>query len=127
MNRPFKIALVPIAISGALVIAACGGSSDSDSGAPATQAPAPSTPPATQPADGTAASQADGGREQASQAAVAFVENETGVDARTTGIFAEDDGGARWEIEVTTADNQEYDVLVDSSGQVIGSTAMGPG
>jgi hypothetical protein len=130
MTRALRISLIPFAISAALLISACGDSSDSESGS--TETPATTAPQTTQPAESTTATPADDdapatddGREQASQAAVAFVENETGTDARTTGIYAEDDGGARWEVEVTTADNQEYDVLVDASGEVIRSIPMG--
>ena len=55
----------------------------------------------------------------AAAAALARIEQMTGQNARVTGVEREDDYGARWEVEVTLANEFEYDVYVGADGQVI--------
>ena len=71
-------------------------------------APAPTSSPVT-----------DGSRESAKQIAVAYMQREFGMAARATWSGREDDFGARWEIEVTLADGREFDVYMNSAGQVV--------
>ena len=71
-------------------------------------APAPTSSPVT-----------DGSRESAKQIAVAYMQREFGMAARATWSGREDDFGAQWEIEVTLADGREFDVYVNSAGQVV--------
>lgn len=58
-------------------------------------------------------------RDQASEIALAHIEKRYGVGARVTGVGAEDDFGAQWEVEVTVADGIEFDVYVDATGRVV--------
>jgi hypothetical protein len=51
--------------------------------------------------------------------AVQVIEGRYGQPARVTGIGAEDDFGARWEVEVTRRDGAEFDVYVTSQGTVV--------
>ncbi len=62
------------------------------------------------------ASQSD--RERARQIARDHVAEMTGASARASWTGREDDFGARWEIEVTSA-GREYDVYVSRSGAVV--------
>ncbi len=71
-------------------------------------APSPTRSPAT-----------DGSRESAKQIAVAHMQREFGMGARVTWSGREDDFGAQWEIEVTLADGREFDVYVNSAGEVV--------
>jgi hypothetical protein len=71
-------------------------------------APSPTRSPAT-----------DGSRESARQIAVAHMQREFGMGARATWSGREDDFGAQWEIEVTLADGREFDVYVNSAGEVV--------
>ena len=105
-----------IAVSGILafgvVATGCGSDSDeaNDSTAPAATEGSGST--------GTG-SGSDDGRAQAEQVALTAVEERFGGPASVTGTYNEDDGGARWEVEVTRLDGSEFDVLVSAQYEVI--------
>lgn len=47
------------------------------------------------------------------------LEGNAAAGARVTGIQAEDDFGARWEVEVTLQSGVEFDVYIDRFGQVV--------
>ena len=47
------------------------------------------------------------------------MQREFGMGARVTWSGREDDFGAQWEIEVTLADGREFDVYVNSAGEVV--------
>lgn len=57
-------------------------------------------------------------RERARQIARSHVAGMTGSPARASWTGREDDFGARWEVEVTSA-GREYDVYVSRSGDVV--------
>jgi uncharacterized membrane protein YkoI len=103
-----------VAVSG--FAAGCGSDSEDAANDPP-QATGNSGTTGNPPTDTSQAS--PGSREQAGQIALTTVENRFGGPASVTGIEAEDDGGARWEVEVTKGDGSEFDVLVNADGEVI--------
>ena len=109
LRRKLSIAGVVGLLALGLTAAGCG--SDSDD-------PSPGPAPAATDTSGSGNSD-QGGREQAQQAALSAVEDRFGGPASVTGTFNEDDGGARWEVEVTRSDGSEFDVLVSADGEVI--------
>jgi hypothetical protein len=67
----------------------------------------------------TAAAERSISRQQAGRIADRAVERRTGKSARVTGIYRENDFGAKWEVEVTLRTGREFDVYVNGRGKVI--------
>jgi uncharacterized membrane protein YkoI len=65
------------------------------------------------------------GRQTAANIAKRVIERRTGQSARVTDIGREDDHGARWEVEVTSASGREFDVYVNAAGRVVKIVRMG--
>jgi len=111
-----RMKLSLIAVSGLLALGVVATGCGSDSNEPADN-PAPA---ATEGSESTGTeTTAQDGRQQAEQVALSAVEQRFGGPASVTGTFNEDDGGARWEVEVTKSDGSEFDVLVSAQNEVI--------
>ncbi len=110
-RRLSSIAVSAVLATG-VAVAGCGSDSDEpvEQSAPAVSGDSGTTDTGTGAADG---------RAQAEQVALSEVEERFGGPATVTGVYNEDDGGARWEVEVTRSDGSEFDVLVSANGEVI--------
>ncbi len=67
------------------------------------------------------------GQKQAARIADRTIERRTGRSARVTGASAENDFGARWEVEVTLDNGREFDVYVNARGKVVKVMKKGRG